>query len=255
MENSITAKELILSTNDKLKELDTQLNKLKCLTSTEHDKNIKGIRYNIVNQLETKKPEIQCIVDFNDKTLLGKIKKLRIKSDIYLLGRRTGHLVRNNNGKCFIMNDYYNIIIPEENQELFGKIADEILNADFTNNFLFNRHLFTSDPSQLVRLFPNKIVIEKHGYIKNKPYHLSFTYYPKDGEATLTSSNKIDLTNDDITGILSSELGCLSDYQKEYIEVFSEESKKIFVPDFSVKGKEINFNVVDDKKGLYLVKK
>ena len=247
-----TAGDLILTTKDKLKELSDKLNRLEQLTLISRDKNIKKVHYHTITNIDCEKPILQCIVDWNDKRLSGKIKNLKVKFHMYMWGPEVGRLVRDNNGGCYILNNYYNVIIPNENQKEFGELSDEVLNDEFTIKFSSNRFLYGKEPSHIMDMNENRILVKNNG--KGNQY-LRFIYAPGKEEATLTSTYKIHLNDKMLTDLLQQRIYSLNENQREYIDNSPELNKRIFVKDFSVEDTKVDFKIEEDEKGLYLIKK
>ena len=72
-----TAKDIILSTKDKLGEISKRLERLEELTDISRDKRIQSVDYDILTDKD-RKPEILCSVIDKNRGLKGIIKDLRI---------------------------------------------------------------------------------------------------------------------------------------------------------------------------------
>lgn len=97
---NFTAKELLLSTKDKLRELENKLKLLSDMTCIEHDKNIESVRYVLLpeDSFSSNKPELCLVVKWNDKSLKGMINNILVRMNLYIWGEESGLVLRNNNG-------------------------------------------------------------------------------------------------------------------------------------------------------------
>ena len=255
-----TAKEVLLSTKDKLKTLDTKLKKLSELSYIGNDKNIKSVSYDILFLNKTENPEIRCIVDYN-KNLRGIIKNIEKRFQIYSWGSECGRLTRDNNGRCYIFNDSYRVIIPIEHDKLFGNLADEILDDEFVIKFLRNDYILTDTTDAGLKIFSNGITMQSN--------FGRFTFYPEEERASLEAQEGILLSNNNIVNLLNIRLSKnkFNDYQRSIIDSSKEKEKKIIIPSFNDSYKklvkkgshfiygEVNFEVKEDEKRLYLIRK
>ncbi len=248
-----TTKEVLLSTNDKLKEINDKLEHLKNMTSIESDKRIKSIKYD-VHCLDSKKnPELHCHVISNK----GLIKNLFIRDNFYSHGKDVGLVVRDNNGNSYVMIDKYNVNIEGKNQEGFNKTADEVLTDEFVRNFLKKHWLYppVDGLNNSMSLFTDNITIRS--VIKNTDYPIFFTYLPYEKKASLSTCKGQSLNSEMIQKLLSMNLDDdnFDEYKKGFIESSKDLNKEIIVPEFSVQKDRVDFSVKEDNKGLYLIKK
>lgn len=254
-----TTKDVLLSTKDKLAEIEKKLNRLKELTYTQNDKNIKSIRYSITNihQLDKKEPELRCVVSWNDKRLKGKIKNLQVHFNLYIWGREIGKVVRDNNGDSYILNDYYQLHIPDVNQEEFGAISEEILSDEFVRKFLDGYWFYPKQNalSQAMVVFPDRVEIRGLTNLAN--YITYFNYFPAEKTAKLKTIKGFELSEGILHELLNIPLdnSYFTDYRKKYIDSSEAKDKKIIIPEFNINTGEVDFNIEEDNKGIYLIKK
>lgn len=256
-----TTKEVLFSTKDKLKELETKLRKLKELSYIKDDKNIESVSYDILYLDKKEKPELRCVIDYNPRNLRGIIKNIEKRFQIYSYGAECGRLTRDNNGRCYIFNDNYRIIIPREHDNLFGDIADEILEDEFVDKFLRNDYLLTDDTEGALKIYTNAITMQSD--------FGRFTFYPSEATARLEAQEGIELSNINIENLLNIRLSKnkFNDYQRSIIDSSKEKDKEIVIPSFGDTYKklvkkarhfvygEVNFEVKEDEKRLYLIRK
>ena len=252
-----TTKEVLLSVKDKLCELERKLNHLKYLTIYSEDKNIKDIRYNVHNSHYKEKPELYCHVSFNDSNLNGKLKNFLIRSGRYIYGNESGIVLRDNNGNSRIILKNSDVFIPEERQEEFREVADEVLSDDFYNGFL-KRHYIYPDKNGIdksMEIYSNYIAIKSKTHDTSKP--ICFSYKPTQKEAKLTIWGGKELSDVMIQDLLNLRLSKdkFTDYRKDFMESSKEKDKEIIIPNFIVKSKNVDFTVLDDETGLRLIKK
>ena len=252
-----TTKEVLLATKNKLAQLEEKLNKLKEMTYIAGDKNIKDIRYDILNLDNDEKPELRCHVYWNDKRLKGKIKNLKVKYNLYIYGPENGKVVRDNNGNSYILNDNYHMFIPCEKQEEFRQVSDEILSDEFTNEFLKGHWFYprTNSKNQSMNLFPDIVMIS--GNNNYQDYFTWFNFFPIKNSARLRVEKKGELSDEMLYELLNIELddSYFSDYRKKFIESSKERNKEIIIPKFNTKNSEVDFDIKEDEKRLYLIKK
>lgn len=248
-----TAKDIILSTKDKLAELEKKLKKLKEMTCIAEDKNIKDVRYNIINIDNGDKTELDCLVSWNDKRLKGIIKNLQLKLNLFAWGSEAGKVVRDNNGNSYILNNEYHLYIPSEYQEEFRSVADEILSDEFVNEFLKGNWFYPPPNSgyQSTLIYPNKIIISNF----SKELYLNF--YTDKNAAQLKSSKGYELSEEMLYELLNMKLSesCFSDYRRKVIESSKSRNKGIIISEFNNNSGKVDFNVEEDENNLYLVKK
>ena len=104
--DKVTTKDLLLSTKDKLSAIQEQLNELRALTYIAGDKNIDHVRY--VLQTTYEKPELDCVVEWNNRRLKGIINNILLRMNLYIHGRESGKVLRDNNGNSYIdIYEYY----------------------------------------------------------------------------------------------------------------------------------------------------
>lgn len=254
-----TTKDVLLSTKDKLGEIEKKLNRLKELTCTKNDKNIKSIRYNISNNQhhDKKEPELTCNVSWNDKRLKGMIKNLQVHFNLYIWGRETGKVVRDNNGDSYILNDDYHMYIPNGNQEEFGAISEEILTDEFVRKFLDGFWFYPKGnaSNQAMMVFPDRVEIR--GLTNFANYITNFNYFPAEKTAKLKTIKGFELSEGILHELLNIPLddSYFSDYRKKYIDSSAAKDKKIIITEFNINTGEVDFNVVEDDNEFYLVKK
>lgn len=253
-----TTKDVLLSTKDKLAEIEKKLNRLKELTCTKNDKNIKSIRYNISNNQhhDKKEPELKCNVSWNDKRLKGMIKNLQVHFNLYIWGRESGLVVKDNNGNSYILNDDYHMYIPDSNQEEFGTISEEVLSDEFVK-FLDGFWFYPKGNAlnQSMMVFPDRIEIR--GVTNFANYMTYFNYFPAEKTAKLKTIKGFELSEGILHELLNIPLedSYFSDYRKKYIDSSAAKDKKIIIPEFNINTGEVDFNVVEDDNEFYLVKK
>ena len=230
---------------------------LKSLTCIEQDENVKSIRYNISNDIEVKKPELHCVVTWNDKNLKGRIKKLKVHFNMYVWGNEIGVIVRDNNGRCYIKNDEYDIFIPSKKQGKFSKIADEVLQDEFSSEFLRRKIFYSSKPDDGLDLFTDHINIKRVIEQNGQRYLTSFEYYPMNHTATLKSTKGIQLNSEMIQESLNMDLlpDYFNEYQVHYINNSNNKDYNIIIPEFITQEKKVDFSVETGEKGIYLIKK
>lgn len=254
-----TTKDVLLSTKDKLAEIEKKLNRLKELTCTKDDKNIKSIRYNISNNQhhDKKEPELTCTVSWNDKRLKGMIKNLQVHFNLYIWGRESGLVVKDNNGNSYILNDDYHMYIPNRNQEEFGTISEEILSDEFVRKFLDGFWFYPKGhtSNQVMMALPSRVEIRGLTSLAN--YITYFNYFPAENTAKLKTIKGFELSERILQELLNIPLddSYLSDYRKKYIDSSTAKDKKIIIPEFNINTGEVDFNVEEDNKGIYLIKK
>lgn len=253
--SEITMKDLLLTTKDKLGDLERKLRQLKDLTCTEYDKNIKEVRYVLLTSA-TENPELSCVVDWNDKRIKGKINNLLLRRGLYIYGRESGLVLRDNKGNSHIDINKYSVGIPDDNQEKFKDISDELLNDEFARKFLHGKFYITdkkAKPTELVMLFPDFINVIGFENLDS----LLFNYYSADNKSSLTDRNGNKISDEILIELLNMPLDShfLSDYQTRFIESSPMRNKEIIVPRFSCESGHIDFDVMEDEKKLCLIKK
>ena len=254
--SEITMKDVLLTTKDKLGELEKKLRQLKDLTYTECDKNIKEVRY-VLLTTDTKIPELSCVVIWDDKRIKGKINNFLLRRGLYVYGRESGLVTRDNNGNSHIDINEYSLGILDYNQEKFKDISDELLNDEFVREFLQGNLYFTNKegkPAGLITLTPNFIDVRGCENLDS----MLFSYYPVDNKSSLISHyrKKISMSDETLIELLNMPIDShyLSDYQARFIESSSKRNKEIIVPRFSCESEHIDFDVKEDKKNLCLIK-
>ena len=247
-----TTKEVLLATKDKLIELEDKLDILKELTYTAGDKNIKEVRYSIMGGSSTKKPDLFCTVEWNDKNLKGRIKNLAVKNGMYAMGHEICNIARDNNGKIYIVNDYYHLSIPNVDQNEFGRMSDEILSDEFVKRFLQDKPYYGDRTYMDVKAYSMFIRgIPPKGY-----YSVNFKYDPKKCLAYMYADDDYRLTDEMLHGLLNAKLDIrtFSKYKKDLIEESKEKNKdkEIEISTFNTKKKNIEFHVEDSGSKLCL---
>lgn len=252
-----TVKDVILSTKDKLEELDIKLNRLRELTSTQFDKKVADVRYAINYMGKNNKPDLHCIVTKKDNYIMSKIKKLKIYNNLKSYGTdEIGTVVRDNNGDRYILNQNYYIYIPAGYQKEFIKVEDEILNDDFTLNFLKDYYFFSSEhPSDNLYISPSLINVRSTDIRNDCVTKLEF--YPGLHKAKLKTVKGNRLSSDLLEKIIKMPLNerYFDDYKIKTIESCPIRNKEIVFPTFDTENSEIDFNVEEDIAGIYLIKK
>ncbi len=259
----LTAKDVLLSTKDKLLEFDKKLKRLSGLTCIKYDKNIERVRYVLHTLSYYKKPEIHYVVKWNSKRLKGMWNDFLVKKGLYVYGRESGLVLRDNSGNSYLHSDEYELYVPNEDQEEFGAILDELLNDEFTLKFL-NKEIEYSSMNNLLRgsahLHSQEIVLTGH-LVDSQFSHYLFDYGTDNDKACFRYLGNGILTNEMLEEILYSplDLDKVSPYQREYIEASQERNKKIIVPSFREMTSPyetsgmVPFKVVEDEKTLRLV--
>ena len=252
-----TVKDVILSTKDKLEELDIKLNRLRELTSTQFDKKVADVRYAINYMGKNNKPDLHCIVTKKDNYIMSKIKKLKIYNNLKSYGTdEIGTVVRDNNGDRYILNQNYYLYIPAGYQKEFIKVEDEILNDDFTLNFLKDYYFFSSEhPSDNLYISPSLINVRSTDIRNDCVTKLEF--YPGLHKAKLKTVKGNRLSSDLLEKIIKMPLNerYFDDYKIKTIESCPIRNKEIVFPTFDTENSEIDFNVEEDIAGIYLIKK
>lgn len=252
-----TVKDVILSTKDKLEELDIKLNRLRELTSTQFDKKVADVRYAINYMGKNNKPDLHCIVTKKDNYIMSKIKKLKIYINLKSYGTdEIGTVVRDNNGDRYILNQNYYVYIPAGYQKEFIKVEDEILNDDFTLNFLKDYYFFSSEhPSDNLYISPSLINVRSTDIRNDCVTKLEF--YPGLHQAKLKTVKGNRLSSDLLEKIIKMPLNerYFDDYKIKTIESCPIRNKEIVFPTFDTENSEIDFNVEEDIAGIYLIKK
>lgn len=253
--SEITMKDMLLTTKDKLVELEKKLRQLRDLTYTECDKNIKEVRYVLLTS--DKNPELSCVVVWNDKRIKGIINNMLLRRGLYVYGRESGLVFRDNNGNSHIDIDEYSLGILDSNQEKFREISDELLNDEFVREFLQEKSYYFSNkeakPDGLVTLNPSSIDVIGCENLDT----LLFNYYPIDNKSRLTNRYGNKISDEDLIELLNMplDLSYLSDYQARFIESSPMRNKEIIVPRFSCESGHIDFDVEEDEKSLCLIKR
>lgn len=252
-----TVKDVLLSTKDKLEELDIKLNRLRELTSTQFDKKVADVRYAINYMGKNNKPDLHCIVTKKDNYIMSKIKKLKIYNNLKSYGTgEIGTVVRDNNGDRYILNQNYYVYIPAGYQEEFIKVEDEILNDDFTLSFLKDYYFFSSEhPSDDLYISPSLINVRSTDIRNDCVTKLEF--YPGLHQAKLKTVKGNRLSSDLLEKIIKMPLNerYFDDYKIKTIESCPIRNKEIVFPTFDTENSEIDFNVEEDIAGIYLIKK
>lgn len=245
-----TAKDVILSTKDKLEEISRKLKRLEDLTCIDRDKRIHYVDYDILSY-SNKKPEIRCTVIEKNIGLKGMVKNSRFYQNLRIHGLESGIILRNNNGNSYILNDKYKHFIPERAQEEFGHIVDEIINDELTlhlSDIESISYPTENNGVQDILIDPKKIMISKSGYI--------FSYYPKDNTANFETFNGLTPRSLMIEELLNRPIDetYIPEYAKKMMDSSPERKKDIIVPQFDADRYDIDFNVEEDAKKLTLVK-
>lgn len=253
--SEITMKDMLLTTKDKLGELEKKLRQLKGLTYTECDKNIKEVRYVLLTSA-TENPELSCVVARNDKRIKGIINNLLVRRGLYVYGRESGLVLRDNNGNSHIDINEYSIGIPDYNQEKFKDISDELLNDEFVRKFLRGTFYFRNKkakPAGLVTIAPDFINVKGCENLDS----LLFNYYSLDKQFSLFNCSRNKISDENLIELLNMPLDSnhLSDYQTRFIESSPMRNKEIIVPRFSCENGHIDFDVKEDEKKFCLIKK
>lgn len=255
----ITAKDLLLTTKDKLAELELKLRKLRELTSFQFPdyiktaRKMKDVQYHINVKENKEKPEIYCYVVRDISKLGKKINGLRERYGFVDDGE-CGPILRNNNGEVFFDIKRYEPIVLSDDQEDFGKIADEIVNDDFIMKFLSNSDYYSTAKDTLKFVFLTTRSIGLHG-ANDTLLDLS----PLDNTAYFRNTaieNKI-LNEYMMYSLLNAplDLDRLTEEQIEYIEKSPARNKDIYISHFfDISGKP-KFRVSENEKSLKLLKR
>ena len=171
--------------------------------------------------------------------------------NLYIHGRESGKVLRDNNGNSYIDIYEYYLGILDGNQDKFRQIADKVLNDRFVLEFLANKrgtHWLQEDGIvRSMELFPSDIHI--NGVDAGVNYHTS------DNTASFMSSGDDRLTDELLYELLNAELDRerLSNYQMQYIESSPSISKEIIIPRFCSYERRIDFGLEEDDKRLSLI--
>ena len=256
-----TTKDLLLTTKDKLKEIEIKLRRLAELTYIDCDKNIERVRYVIQPDTYGGKPELDCVVDWNSKTLKGRLTDLAVRLNLYAWGRESGLVLRNNNGKNYININEYSLGIPDEHQDEFRAVADEILAEEYIKEFLRADNYFGTGDDGRVRAYLSPSNISIAGEIGNCGARSVFTYSPADDTAKyygqkVEIKDKKDtiLDSDILLELLNTPLNqqYLTEYQMQAMDSSLARRKEIIVPEFTNTNGRVDFQVTEDEKRLYL---
>ena len=243
-----TVKDLLLSTKDKLAELEGKLRKLSEMTV--HNQNAKSVRYGVYYE-GYKQPELYYYVIWNDKNLKGIIKNLLMHSGWSSIGRRESDIVyKNNNGYPYIKSRTYQIHIPYGSNEHFKIIAGEVLNDEFVHEFLKDHIIYHN--GGYIDLGTSWI--DTHNTFKDQYYNKHFIYYTANNKAIYNGN---ELSDELLMELLNAKLNPdnLSDYRRKMIDESSVKNKEIIIPKFYDKTGKIEFNIEEDEKTLCLIKK
>ena len=251
-----TTKEILLSVKDKLCELNSKLDQLKELTTISDSKKIIDIKYYLENYCSYENPEIFCSISKKDNVLKNRIRKYLIPLYSYSLGVDDGVVVKDNNGKCYVLNHNKDIFITSENQEKFNIISDEIVNDEFSRDFLRNHWLYPAKHglNQSMSIFPNEVSIR--GMFDNN-ISAFFNYSPSNNTAKLSTVKGHELSDEILKELLNIHITdyYITDYRRKLLESPDSKNKKIIIPSFRVNDNEVNFDIKEDNKKLYLIKK
>lgn len=259
----LTAKDVLLSTKDKLLEFDKKLKRLSELTEIKYDKNIQRVRYVLHTLSYYKKPEVSYVVKWNSKRLKGMWNDFLVKRGLYVYGRESGLVLRDNSGKSYLHNDEYYLEVSSNNQEEFGAILDELLNDEFTLKFL-NEEINYSSMNNILRgtaqLHTEEVVLTGH-LVDSQFSHYLFVYGTNNDKASFHYLGNGILTNEMLEEILYSplDLDKVSPYQREYIESSLARNKEIIIPSFRETTSPyktsgmVPFKVVEEEKKLRLI--
>lgn len=118
-----TTEQIILGTREELKKLQVNFKKLKELTSLKQDKNVKDIRYYLINDTRysssNKQPFVGYTLSWNNHGLRGFVNEIHRLLQTNHNDAENGKVIIDNDGQCSIKNKKYNIFIPDKNQEEF----------------------------------------------------------------------------------------------------------------------------------------
>lgn len=253
-----TPRMVLLSTKDKLAEIEGKLKELSCLTNIEKDKNIDNVRYVLYSPMHRDKPELHCVVEYNKKRIKGMWKELLKAVNLYIWGVDSGTVLWDNNGNCHIDIGNYVFFVKDNNKELFRDIAEGLFTDEFVLKFLNNTFFYPKEKGVLeyMDLAPNWINL--NGAVKDSFHSIYFTYYPFSKTANFLSHEpNYEVSDETIRRLLDEELNieCLNDYQRSFIDSSNELNKEILIPRFHSKERKIDFNVIEDEKCLRLVRK
>lgn len=250
-----TAKDIILSTKDKLGEISKRLERLEELTDISRDKRIQSVDYDILTDKD-RKPEILCSVIDKNRGLKGIIKDLKIYQNLRIHGLESAIVSRDNNGNSYIMNDKYSLFIPERQQEEFGNISDEILSDEFVNNFLNSNWFYPKGnaTNRCVEVYPNNVRIRGE---TNKEKMAYFNYFTRNNTAMFQTEKGFELTDTLLQELLNFPLDefNFTEYRTKVIESSPLKNKVIIIPKFDTETGRVDFDVEEDEKHLYLIKK
>ena len=256
---NFTAKELLLSTKDKLRELENKLKLLSDMTCIEHDKNIESVRYVLQpgNNHSSNKPELCLVVKWSDNSLKGMINNILVRMNLYRWGGESGLVLRNNNGESFIKNDEYSIFIPKEKQQEFGFVAEDLLKDQCVPILLDHGTFYSLETGSQtkVEIFPSPVSItKKNSELENM---ISFLYYPEDQKACFITQEGSELTDESLQELLNAKLdpSYYSDYIRSMIEQSDQTSKGIIIPHFSDITGKLEFDIEENHESLHLIKK
>lgn len=245
-----TTQDILLSTKDKLKELDLKLKMLKELTQ-KSDK-IKDINYGLNCFFRYYGPVIYCIVDKDESKLKQLIKRIMNKTSINI-----GKIEISDDGTYYIKTDKSIIAIPYCNQEAFIKIVNELKQDEFAKEFA-TTYLQTKDSYKYMQLFPGGVNICNSFVENDKLINTKLSFNLSDETAVFQASDNIILREDMIRDSLniSYPKDLFTDYQKQLIDTSESRTKEIHIPNslYNNYG-TVEFKVNDDSDRVYLVKK
>lgn len=251
-----TAKELLLTTKDKIRELEDKLQKLSELTCIKNDKNIESVKYYSSGKSNSqKKPELYYSIKWNDKRLKGIINNLLIQINLYRWGCESGKILRDNNGMSYIDNSDYHLFIPKENQQAFKTISEEILSDEFIPNFLNETAYYSKDTTAIrkIDLYPSPISIS----CKETDRFIDFLFFPKDNKARFMIEKGQELNDEMLEELLNTKIDP-SYYTESGIKSIASSpnrEKEIIIPRFTDQSGTVDFDVLEDSKKLRLIKK
>lgn len=253
--NNYNSKQIILSLKDKLKQLEEKLKDLSSLTQIEENKNVKSIKYRIASSFT--KPEVFCDINYNDTTFCGKVRRLKTFFNGNLDSIETGKVVRDNSDRMYIMNKKIDIVIPDNNQNMFQDIYHNLVDDEFVRRFFINNPLYSYSANDNIDVYSDRIIMEFIERTSQSSYIVYAFYNVMDNTITFSAPKSFNITNETIENAFNIPIpkDNLNEYQQNFLNLSNTKDKKIIIPEFGVSHGKIIFKMEESTKGFYLTKK
>ncbi len=252
-----TAKDLLLTTKDELLRIERKLIRLSELTDIGKDRNIDSVRYGVLPVNTSKKSQVACVINWNNRTIKGIINNLLERTGLYIYGREIGYVLKDKDGICYIDNAEYSPVIRNENQDEFGHLFDELLSDEFIKGFLITNSFYSvqGQKQNSISFLPSFIDIDNVSGVEEKP---AFRYYVADDMALLYSSMCDEIVSDKmLRDLLDTPFNAdlFNEYQRKVIESSPMLGKEIVIPSFCEKSGRVSFDVEEDDNELRLIRR